>query len=107
MGFFFTIGNGCGLISSNIYPATEKPRYIKGHAISLAFAVLAIICATILLITNYRINKSRDEKYGKTSGSLAVAVTHQDQKKRYGLEHLTDKEIISLGDRHPSFRHSL
>lgn len=26
MGFYFTIGNGAGLISSNIYPATESPR---------------------------------------------------------------------------------
>ena len=62
---------------------------------------MAIICAAILGITNYRENKRRDAVYGipdPVQLGLAKA-TDPSEKAKYGLEHLTDLEVMSLGDK--------
>lgn len=102
MGFFFTIGNSAGLISSNIYPSPEGPRFIKGHAINLGFAGLTFVTTSFLIYVNWRDNKRRDR----------ISVAHPDgrdvdpqrldsdaEKQRWGYEGLTRDELLLLGDR--------
>jgi hypothetical protein len=80
MGLFFSFGNSAGLVSSNVYPLTDAPRYIKGHSINLAFTVLAMACATVLGIANYRENKRRDALcYAKPDGSSADPLKADDE----------------------------
>lgn len=108
MGFFFTIGNSAGLISSNIYPTTESPRYIKGHAINLGFAGLTFITTLVLMYINWRDNKKRD----------AISQAHRDgrdvdpsrlnteaEKQRWGYEGFTRDQLLRLGDKHNAFRY--
>lgn len=40
--FFYSIGNLSGLVSSQLYPSKEGPRYVKGNAISAGLEVLAL-----------------------------------------------------------------
>lgn len=40
-----SVGNAGGIISSFIYPATDKPRYYKGHAICMAYDVMCFVLA--------------------------------------------------------------
>lgn len=108
MGFFFTIGNSAGLISSNIYPAVESPRYIKGHAINLAFACLTVLVTSLIMFCNWRDNKKRD----------AISFAHRDgrdvdpsrldteaEKQRWGYEGYTRDQLLRLGDKHNAFRY--
>jgi hypothetical protein len=41
--FFYSIGNLSGLISSQLYPTTDAPRYVKGNAVSAGMEVMAVI----------------------------------------------------------------
>jgi hypothetical protein len=40
--FFYSIGNLSGLISSQLYPAKDSPRFKKGNAISAGLEVIAL-----------------------------------------------------------------
>ncbi|CAO1615864.1 unnamed protein product [Parajaminaea phylloscopi] len=107
MGLFFMFGNSAGLVSSNVYPKKEAPRYVKGHAINLAFSALAILCAITLAIANRRINAQRDKIHPASLDGRDVQASklgEPAEKKKWGLEHLSTKEIVELGDRHPAFR---
>ncbi|GJJ10366.1 hypothetical protein Clacol_004592 [Clathrus columnatus] len=108
MGVFFSIGNSAGILASNVYPASDAPRYIRGHSIALGFSVLSIIVAGGLSIYNYKENARRDRIYGRPNpdGSDCNILNIQDENKlkTYNLEEKTREEIIELGDRHPAFR---
>lgn len=43
-----SLGNCGGIISSFIYPSSDKPKYTTGHAVCLAYCVICIICAGVL-----------------------------------------------------------
>lgn len=110
MGLFFTVGNSAGLISSNIYPSTESPRFIKGHAINLGFAGLTFITTSLLIFINWRANKARDAiSYANPDGSSVdpARLDHEDEKKRWGYEGMNRDEIMALGDQHKGFRYVL
>ncbi|GJJ11063.1 hypothetical protein Clacol_005294 [Clathrus columnatus] len=108
MGIFFSFGNSAGIISSNVYPAGDAPRYIRGHAVALAFSVLAIILSVFMTVYNKRENNRRDRIYGvpNPDGSDCSPIYADDpvRMKRWGLEGKTKLEIIELGDSHPAFR---
>jgi hypothetical protein len=40
--FFYSIGNLSGLISSQLYPSKDGPRYVKGNAISAGLEAVAV-----------------------------------------------------------------
>lgn len=108
MGFFFTIGNAAGLISSNIYPTKESPRFIKGHAINLGFAGLTFVLTSIIMFINWRANKSRDAiSYAHPDGRDVdpAKLDDPEEKRRWGYEGMTGEEILMLGDRHKGFRY--
>ncbi|PWN52676.1 MFS general substrate transporter [Violaceomyces palustris] len=115
MGLFFTTGSSAGLISSNIYPSKESPRFIKGHAISLCFACLAIVLALVLRWECRRQNLYRDQWVEASSSSSTHPVrggdvdmanpTSREEKEKWDYEHLTDREILELGDKHRGFRY--
>ncbi|PWN45399.1 transporter, partial [Ceraceosorus guamensis] len=104
MAIFFSFGNSAGLISSNVYPLAEAPRYFKGHGINLGFSVLAIACAVVLGLANMRENKQRDKiSYANPDGSSAdpLKANDEDEKARWGLTGMSREDIVLLGDKHP------
>jgi len=111
MGFFFSVGNSAGLISSNVYPAKTAPRFFRGHGVAIAFSFMAIVCVSILMAYNWRENSRRDRVYGPVAPDGSDAhprkVLTPEQKATWGLEGLSQLEIIELGDRHPGFRYIL
>ena len=101
----FSTGNSAGLISSNVYPANTKPRFFEGHGVAVGFAFMAIVCALIITITNRRENARRDRVYGSVaadgSDASVVRPLTAEKRARWGLEGLSEKQIIELGDLHP------
>lgn len=128
MGVFFTFGNSGGIISSWTYPSTDSPRYIKGHAITLSFAVrmlckllsanlhgtihsqcLAMIMSAALMYYNHTENKRRDRIYGTPaqdgSDCSPDKVSDPSLLRAWNMESKSETEMILLGDRHPAFRY--
>ncbi|GJJ10314.1 hypothetical protein Clacol_004540 [Clathrus columnatus] len=95
------IGNSSGILASNVYPASDAPRYIRGHSISLAFSVLSVIVSIGMSIYNYKENARRDRVYGQPNpdGSDCNIIYIQDEVKlkTYGLEGKRGKKSLSLG----------
>ncbi|GJJ10303.1 hypothetical protein Clacol_004529 [Clathrus columnatus] len=106
-----SIGSSAGILASNVYPARDAPRYIRGYSIALALSVLSVIVAGGLSIYYYKENARRDRIYGPSNpdGSDCNILHIQDEVKlkMYGLEGKTREEIIELGDHHPAFRYTI
>jgi hypothetical protein len=45
--FFYSIGNLSGLISSQLYPSRDGPRYVKGNATSAGLEIVAILFVVV------------------------------------------------------------
>ncbi|KAF8530469.1 putative MFS nicotinic acid transporter Tna1 [Hysterangium stoloniferum] len=114
IGLFFSFGNSAGILSSNVYPISDAPKYIRGHAIALGFSVrtlcfcLGIVLSAFLGFYCMRENARRDRIYGipNPDGSDCSPLYADDpvRMKRWGLEGMSKQEIIELGDQHPAFR---
>ena len=87
-GLQLAIGNMSGIMAPFIYPNTDQPRYIRGHAVTLAMVGMAGIIYGSLTLWFARENRLRDG--GK------VKPDH---------ESLSDEELQELGDESPRFRY--
>ncbi|CCO28742.1 putative transporter C11D3,18C [Rhizoctonia solani AG-1 IB] len=86
-GFQLMIGNASGVMAPFLYATNEKPRYIRGHAVSLAMVAFASVTYGILVMVYSRINARRS-----TGG--------EDHK----LVGKTPEEVDAMGDESPRFR---
>lgn len=87
-GLQLTIGNASGIMAPFIYPTREGPRFIRGHAITLAMVGMATCIYIFMLTYLKRVNKQRAE--GK------IKPEH---------EGLSEDELAELGDESPRFRY--
>lgn len=87
-GLQLTIGNASGIMAPFIYPTREGPRFIRGHAITLAMVGMATCIYIFMLTYLSRLNKQRAE--GK------IKPEHED---------LSEDELAELGDESPRFRY--
>jgi MFS family permease len=87
MAFQIGVGNLGGAMASNFYRAQDKPRYLLGHGLEIAFVVMGLLAVVVLRTSYGKINRQRDRD-GDASG-------------------LSDEELSDLGDRAPTFRYML
>jgi hypothetical protein len=73
-----SVGNAGGCISSFIYPRTDRPRYYKGHAICLAYCVLAFVLALVMNIYFRRANAKKEAR-----NAARHAPFTPEEKKQY------------------------
>ncbi|KAI1608295.1 major facilitator superfamily domain-containing protein [Exophiala viscosa] len=94
MALLISLGNWGGICGSNIYIASEAPKYPAGFATSLAICVCAILMAALLRRAYQNENKRRDELMrGKTDAEIRAQYTEQ--------------ELLDLGDKSPFFRYTI
>ncbi|ORY81511.1 putative MFS transporter [Protomyces lactucae-debilis] len=86
IGIFISAGNFQGAVSSNIFRAKDKPRYILGHSVVIGYLCLVFFgsFATFLYL--------RWEMAARRAG-----------KRNYRIEGKSQHEIDQLGDLHPDF----
>ncbi|PTB69036.1 MFS general substrate transporter [Trichoderma citrinoviride] len=89
-GLQLTFGNMSGIMSAFIYPAADKPRFIRGHAVSLSMVGVGTCIYGFLWFWFWRANKSRD------AGELS--------EEHQGLQ---DDELKELGDDSPHYRYTI
>lgn len=58
---FTSLGNISGLVSSQIYPSSDGPRYITGNSISLAFEAGAIVVIWVMFFLLRSRNKAKEK----------------------------------------------
>ncbi|KAK8180316.1 major facilitator superfamily domain-containing protein [Phyllosticta capitalensis] len=91
IGFVIGWGNLNGVVSSNIYLARDKPRYLTGHGVVLAYLVLWLLGGSIV---------------------THLALRWENEKRKRGdrdvwVQGKTEKEIEMLGDVRPDFIYTL
>ncbi|KAF2196329.1 MFS general substrate transporter [Delitschia confertaspora ATCC 74209] len=91
IGFVIGWGNLNGVVSSNIYRGRDKPRYLPGHAVVLAYMVIFLVGGSIL---------------------TRALLVWENKKRARGerdawIEGKSEKEIEMLGDRRPDFMYML
>ncbi|TLD05176.1 uncharacterized protein PgNI_09129 [Pyricularia grisea] len=89
-GLQLTIGNSSGIMAPFIYETADAPRYIRGHATTLAMVAMAGTIYGTMSWWLARENRLRDE--GK------IKPEHQG---------LTEDEMAELGDESPRFRYAI
>ncbi|CAE6452354.1 unnamed protein product [Rhizoctonia solani] len=87
-GFQLMIGNASGVMAPFLYATHEKPRYIRGHAVSLAMVAFATCVYGIMAVVYARINARRDRG--------------EEEHKLVGKTH---EQVDALGDESPHFRY--
>ncbi|KAL6703643.1 hypothetical protein ACN47E_009417 [Coniothyrium glycines] len=87
-GLQLTIGNASGIMAPFIYPTREGPRYVRGHAITLAMVGMATCIYVFMWMYLASVNKQRAEG-----------------KIRSEHEELSEEELAELGDESPRFRY--
>ncbi|KAK2786936.1 hypothetical protein FQN53_005882 [Emmonsiellopsis sp. PD_33] len=88
-GLQLTLGNVSGVMSPFLYTATDGPRYIKGHAVTLALAGFSAMIYGFMWFHYAKVNKAR-------------AAGKEDHK----IEGMTEEDIAEMGDRNPRFRYT-
>jgi len=121
LAFMLSVGNSGGAISGQIYRQEDSPRFILGHAINLGFCAMGLITVLILFFSLKYENRRRDHLYGPiiTVDSKANLIPTQtdvpiidtsgigteEERRRWGYEHMTEEEIRDLGDKHATWRY--
>jgi sugar phosphate permease len=83
------LGNISGIVGTNIFLASEAPKYHTGYGVALALIWVGAICATFFFLGLLRENKKREAGL-----------------RDYRLN-LPEEEVKNMGDDHPTFRFTL
>ncbi|KDR83760.1 hypothetical protein GALMADRAFT_86283 [Galerina marginata CBS 339.88] len=89
------IANAGGFVATFAYTPDQKPKYIRGHTISLAFVCVAWIL--VALNVSYCLWENKARKEGR----------RQDNLTKYQALVEEGKTSAPIGDRHPDFRFTL
>lgn len=94
MALLISVGNMGGIAGSNIYIASQAPKYPTGFGTGLGISVAAIAMAFFLRKAFQRENEKRLRMI-ETEGEEAI-------RARY-----TDQELLDMGDKSPFFIYTL
>jgi hypothetical protein len=94
MGLLISVGNLGGIAGSNIYIATQAPKYPTGFGTGLGMSIAAIVMAYVLRRACDRENKAR-RKMLDEEGEQAVRARYSEQ------------ELLDMGDKSPFFIYTL
>lgn len=91
LGFVIGWGNLNGVVSSNIYQQHDKPRFLTGHGVVLAYLVLWLLGGSV--VTHFALRRENEKR--------------RSGKRDRWVQGKTEKEIESLGDTRPDFMYTL
>ncbi|KAI8939606.1 hypothetical protein NX059_003369 [Plenodomus lindquistii] len=89
-GLQLSIGNCAGIMSAFIYPTRDRPRFVKGHGITMAMVGFAIVCYAVLWFQFRKINSRREKG-----------------EEEHLIAGMSDDEVAEMGDDSPRFRYTI
>ncbi|KAJ1020998.1 hypothetical protein NDA13_005627 [Ustilago tritici] len=113
---FATIGQCGPLLGTHLFPAKEKPYYVKGTATSAALLLFGVIVSVGLSFRFWRINRSRDREdavMAQSDNNAAGAApevkrpsgSEVDEERRAGVGETATGSVIAeiLMERYPTY----
>ncbi|EXJ58571.1 hypothetical protein A1O7_05998 [Cladophialophora yegresii CBS 114405] len=94
MALLISIGNFGGIAGSNIYIASQAPKYPTGFGTGLGICVAAVAMAYVLRRAYRAENAKRD--------AFMMGKTDDEVKAMY-----TEQELLDLGDKSPFYRYTV
>ncbi|KAM0310488.1 hypothetical protein ACHAPQ_012487 [Fusarium lateritium] len=88
-GLQLTIGNSAGIPAPFLYKTYEGPRFVKGHAVSMALVAMSSFIYLAFWAWFRRQNKRKVEG-----------------KEDYRIQGLTEEEAEELGEHNPRFHYT-
>lgn len=85
-GLQLTIGNASGIAAPFLYKTNEAPRFVKGHATTLALVGMSAVIYAFMSVHFRQRNSAR--KAGKEDGAIRG---------------MSEEEIAEMGDASPRF----
>jgi MFS family permease len=85
-GLQLTIGNSAGIVSPFLYPTADAPRFVKGHAVSMAMVAMSAVIYLALWAWFRRQNRRK-----------------LDGKEDHKIQGMSDEEAEELGEHNPRF----
>ncbi|KAL8730748.1 MAG: hypothetical protein Q9181_004554 [Wetmoreana brouardii] len=85
-GLQLTIGNSSGIMAPFLYPGTEGPRFVRGHAVSLALVGMSSI---VFAFMSWYLSKKNDRRRRGEEDDRVVD--------------MSESEIAELGDESPRY----
>ncbi|KAM0689481.1 hypothetical protein Q7P36_010352 [Cladosporium allicinum] len=85
-GLQLTIGNSAGIAAPFIYPTEDGPRYVTGHAVSMAMAAMSAVVYLLFWAWFRRQNQRK-----------------LDGKDDHKIQGMTEEEAEELGEHNPKF----
>ncbi|GAB7361284.1 hypothetical protein MBLNU230_g1344t1 [Neophaeotheca triangularis] len=89
-GLQLTIGNSSGIMASFLYPDSEGPRFIRGHAVTMSLVALGCVIYAFMYFHFDQENKKRERG-------------DRDEK----MSGLDEDEVLALGDENPKYRFTI
>ena len=86
-GLQLTVGNSAGIMAPFLYPETEGPRYVRGHAVVMALVAFAAVLF----------------------GGMSMYFRWENRQRERGerdarMEGKSEEEVLAMGDENPGFR---
>lgn len=75
MGVYTALGNLGSIAGTWLYPATDAPRFRRGHLVCMGLAVAAGVLSLANSLALGAINRDRDRRFGKPPQGESVDVT--------------------------------
>ncbi|KAI0830622.1 MFS general substrate transporter [Trametes gibbosa] len=97
-------GNLNGAVSSNAYRDADKPRYMLGHGIMLAYIAIGWLCSLGMYVYLKRENAARAKG---TRDELIDGVENKDAREENGHYESVEAARREKGDQWSGFRYSL
>ncbi|UNI17643.1 hypothetical protein JDV02_003971 [Purpureocillium takamizusanense] len=89
-GMQLTVASAAGIMSAYIYPKGDKPRYIRGHAVSLSMVAMGTAIYGFMWFWFWRANQRRE------AGEMSEKHRQMDED-----------ELKELGDDSPRYRYTI
>ncbi|KAF5313279.1 hypothetical protein D9619_002996 [Psilocybe cf. subviscida] len=97
-------GNINGAVTANIYRSRDKPRYVLGHAVVLAYIAIGFISSIIFLVLLKRENARRER--GERDEVIQGLESNSASEKN-GVFATVDEAMRERGDAWSGFRYTL
>ena len=102
-----SLANAGGLVGSNIFIATQAPRYPLGYGFCLGCLIVAILATLVLRYAYTSINTKRDKL-----SEDEIRSRYTERKSSFGTSYLSlltecAEELLDLGDASPLYRYVL
>ncbi|CBQ67507.1 related to nicotinamide mononucleotide permease [Sporisorium reilianum SRZ2] len=101
---FATIGQCGTLLGTHLFPAREKPYYVKGTAVSAALLLLGVLVSAACSYSFWRVNRERDRADAAADVDLG-----NDAEKAGGMSEADRRKIHVLlhGEESTYFRYTI